>query len=397
MKKILSILLFSILIFGLIACKKPQTNTPRTTKYSTNNGVRVSIDEFIVELNEIDDISGDFLVLAPQNVREEYDLKPSMHVNFGSQSIKETDAIITERFYVCNEEKYGKQITDWGQYGGVAYNFRISITIDTTYSFEVLDLKFDYISVQRKGVNGSQYKLDVYNGEDCFASLEWLGYGFKDEQSEKDCIEGYLSEYLMPHSQFAEWYATKYEPSNLLVESGEKPIGARAYYYDNLWLNIGDSYYNSFVELAKIYLDDEITLLLPLSDDNDNCYPLNDYVIYSYDGYYDFKYPGSQEFIDPYILERMKIFDEELCPSTDVNVSWLLYLKIVLVPYKVDLEKGITFEWIDDYTANLYNDDVCFATIDYAVDKIVERDTAFLKTYVENTLKNSLHVVNPQA
>ena len=393
MKKILSILLVFILALGLTACKKNDSSSispTRATKYLTTVGwiKGAAIENFIAKNPEDYNINNDFYVLAPQHEKKAV---------FSFSMMYMTPTMVYQKFYVCNEEKYGKQITDYGQYGGFAYNFLIAIGIDTTYFFETLDLKFDYIRVQRNGINGSKYKLDVYNGEDCFASLEWFGYGFKDEQSEKDCIEGYLSEYLMPHSQFAEWYETKYEPSKLSVESGEKPEGTRAHYYHQKNEDTADCY-QCFMGLLPTYFNEEISVFAPISEENVGIFPVTDYTICASNSYYESETAENPICEEPYIYQVLRTDDDELGGGDKATVRKAeLEIMIVIIPYKVDLEKGITFEWLDEYTANLYNGDVCFATIDYAVDKIVERDTAFLKTYVENTLKNSLHVVNPQA
>ena len=391
MKKILSILLVVILTFGLTACKKndnPPISQTKTTKYLTSVGwtIGATIENFITKNPEDYNISNDFYVLAPQ-----YEKKAV--ISFSSTYM--TPTMLFQKFYVCNEEKYGKQITDYGQYGGFAYNFLILIGIDTTYIFDKLDLKFDYISVQRKGVNGSQYKLDVYNGEDCFASLEWFGYGFKDEQAEKDCIEGYLSENLMPHSQFAEWYSTEYEPSKLSVESGEKSEGTRAHYYHQKNEDTAGTY-QSFISLLPTYFNEEISVFAPISEENVGIFPVTDYTICASNSYYESETAENPICEEPYIYQVLRTDDDELGGGDKATVrDAKLEIMIVIIPYKVDLEKGITFEWIDDYTANLWSGGICFATIDYAVDKIVERDTAFLKTYVENALRTSLHIVNP--
>ena len=389
--KRLSLLLVFVLLLGVVSCNKTTTTPEKTLKYYAEMSFDPlsKVEDLFEKVDEYN-IDNDFFVLAPQ-----YEKRASV---FYADYPNIEKLYLKESFFVCNEEKYGKQITDWGQYGGIAYNFSIAITIDTSYTFSSNSVRFDYISVERGKSKGSVYKVNLYCNNDCFASVQWTGFGFANENAERNCIESYLTENIMPQSKIKDWYLTEYVPSNLSLEIGEKPVGEKAYYCNHRH-DAASGHGYAFSELFATFFEGEISIFFPM---------FSNYCIYGVDAYvessnsfyedgYSHGYPWSEPVCEePYICQLLIIpIPETLCDLSESSAFSSMGVNAVIIPYKVDFEKGVTFEWIDCYTANLYCGDFCFATVFYSVsEELSDGDKAICCEYLENYLIMNLLVID---
>ena len=127
-KKLFAIVFCFVIAISCVSCKQ---NKP-IAEYNVGSIRRgVSVDGFAQRLQEEDLENKDFYVLAPQYVTgSAYNTGMDVSLTSSYQSGAETkteQGLVREYFSVYNEEKYGKQITDWGQYSGEAKNFTIKL------------------------------------------------------------------------------------------------------------------------------------------------------------------------------------------------------------------------------------------------------------------------------
>lgn len=222
MRKIIIIILLITMVTSFSGCNKE--NSYVRVKYLSNY-LGYTYQEFLEQYKENKEkISKDFYVLAPQDYRDEENLNPrwglALYESMEEDVLK--GARVFQTFYVCNEQKYGKQTTDWGQYSGVAINFKVYYETNVLYEPKIgEDIVVRHISPtyseEHKGY------VDIYQGTQCFASavFEFFGRSY-DVKQKKNCMDKYIQENLLTYSEYiARNERGDFIPNDLSVENDE--------------------------------------------------------------------------------------------------------------------------------------------------------------------------------
>ena len=148
MKRIIAIILICISLSFFVSCKN---ETEYSTYSVTNPGG--SYEKFLQDLSVSElETTDNFYVLATQDYRNEKGFQPKWGLKLyntwsNKDAVSKKECYVDQAFYVCNEEKYGRQVTDYGQYGGIAINFYVQSRINALYTpqkGEEIIVKFGY-------------------------------------------------------------------------------------------------------------------------------------------------------------------------------------------------------------------------------------------------------------
>lgn len=380
-KRFFVIVFCFVISISCVSCKKKRP----TATYNVGIAyLGVSVDKFAQRLQEEDLESKDFYVLAPQYVsggKYEAGFGFSYYPIYQDSSETETyQRLVRECFYVCNEEKYGKQITDWGQRSGLAANFWISISINADYKEKINNLKFEYYYEESRRGETLVY-ANIYNGEYCFATIESSGYDCKFAVL-KSNVESYVAEFLMLKSEFLKFYENGRieEPiiSEDLATNARRRLWPLSFLGIDRFMVDGACLWIDYVEDTCTYV--YLTLL-----------PYGEKPIYGSEVAYDYSSIVAQDrdendkFIEPYLCQHLQSRVEEFC-DTSHNGQGNIWFDIMVIPIPsvdVDMSK-ITFEWWSNSVVNLYYEGYLFATATYSLCSDCEKDVAFVQDYVED-------------
>jgi hypothetical protein len=97
------------------------------------------------------------------------------------------------------------------------------------------------------------------------------------------------------------------------------------------------------------------------------------------------------DFVEPYHYQHLQSVVKEFCNSSH-NAQGNIRLDIMIIPIpsvEVDLNK-ITFGWWSDDVVNLYYEGYLFATATYSVCNDCTKDVTFIKTYVEQYIRDRI-------
>ena len=415
MKKFLSIMISCfILIFSFGCNGAPQREEVFGIPYGGMYKDHYSSEDFALGLREnLTNEDKDFYVLAPQDYCTDEPIKgyncmatikEDLTYSVTSGESYTALRVMCQTIYVCNEQKYGKQVIDWGQVGGLALNFKIQIVTDVNYEKEVDELVFDY---GLENAEDGEFWCDLYNGEDCFATVYWLGYGYATKEKAKNCLETYVNENLMKKSEYLQRNENgEFTPSTCVVEEMTSPLW-RGYYFDiGVWGDIySETLYNNVYMGEKNVSQEDIFELEKESSKysnvyfrmgvKENVYPrvlestvvakskdqdgnLVEPVLSLYYCHYDYSFGGS--------------------PNCGQNGNFNVYAFVVSINAQTLDTSLISIEWIDSFVANVYYDGFCFATIDFFFStfggsKITENSDEFLKNYCEDFIKTNLKLI----
>lgn len=413
MKRFLSLILLLSIVLAL-----PLFGCGTRFKAPWDSGFSLEIDEFNEKIAEGVEDEGvsytDFYVLAPQDYRTEKSFEPIFDCMGQYRKEKnggfENMSGIYESFFVCNEEKYGEQITDWGQYGGVPINFKISIAIDHKFSVKSdLNLAFEY-------KDNSDYENGTYcinsnkilhvwvkSGEVTFAWAIVECYSVYEQEQAKQIVEGYLKENLIPKDEYLRRFeAGEIKPSQVVATEKNAPNDfvwyIPSYRYSGkvqLYRRAGmtqNEISQYFDEVKKYAKEGKSYLVL---NHIDNEYGNDDYEIYATD------VTEQGETTEEFLHERIGLFCFELGGSPRERVLSNFDIEITLVPVEVeeiDVQK-ISFEYTINKKMekwfNIYYDGNCFASglYRFADYYITEKSESELKTYFETYVKENLVLV----
>ena len=387
MKRIIAVIIIAVSILSFSACDKDEPRIGLT--YNTHYYGSV-YEDFLQKYEENKEkIPNDFYVLAPQDYREEASLNPLWGINF-YESTEEgvlKGAWVYQTFYVCNEQKYGEQTTDWGQVGGIATNFRVAFTSNPLYAPTIgEEVVIKHVIPTYSKVRENY--LDLYQGEKCFASVvfEFLGKLQTDGQR-RIFVENYIKENLMPYSE----YVTRNEngdfsPSTLAVDSGENPKYERAFWDLGTTIesvrHFSDETHDE--QLQKYGLSFLYFETLPKKSEMWDEWPKFDVDVKAKD----IDESGNAQEI--YFVSKVECWDYNLKGGnrfapyvTNMRID-MITVPFYVEDFNVDL---IRIEKITDDYVNLYYEDICCATVQLGCGY----------EYFENYVKTYLRYYTPSA
>ena len=354
----------------------------------------------------------DFYVLAPQDYCIEDSLKGvnclailKENYSYTATSGENYTAVkvLYQSIYVWNEQKYGKQVTDWGQVGGLAMNFKIEITTDVNYEKEIEELVFDY---GLENVEDGEFWCDLYNGEDCFATVCWQGYGYATKEVAKKHIETYVNENLMKKSEYLQRNENgEFAPTTCVVEETASPLWHGYYHRVGLYVFSKELYVNGYVPFNERISKEDVAELELESAKYSNVY------FYPYE-----KENVKIREVKSEVVSNFKVVDETFVePLLSLMYCYYDYNfggepgcgsmgNFVVSAYLTSLETEtidktfLSIDWVESRVANVYYDGFCFATVDfffstYGGSKITENTDEFLKEYCEDFIRTSLKLI----
>ena len=406
-------ILIAILFVSCVQEKKEKIFNSRSLM--TKDDVQYDSASFGLGLQEnLNNEDKDFYVLAPQDYCQEEPLKgenclATIKEDYSYSAITGESytavRVLYQSIYVCNEQKYGKQVTDWGQVGGLALNFKIEIAIDVNYTEAIYELNFDYgLEDLQKG----QYWFNLYNGDVCFATAYWFGYGYNTDEKVKYCIETYVGENLMKKSKYLQRNANgEFVPSTCVMEEMTNPLW-RGYYYDLGFWDVAQNkklYSNVYMTSEKEISQEDIFEMEKESSKYSNVYFCMGVKENVYPRVLESKVVAKSKgqngnFVEPVLLLYYCYYDYSFggSPNCGENGNFKVYAYVVSINTQTIDMSLISIKWIDRFVANVYYDGFCFATVNfffstYGGSKITENSDEFLKNYCEDFIKTSLKLI----
>lgn len=387
MRKIIAIWLLIIMTFSLGACDEHTQDSVWITHNKTHY-LSTSYEGFLSQLEKHGkEVGEDFFVLAPQDYSEipKWELYTHYKYEIEKTDYEMDEAYVCQSFYVCNEEKYGRQLTDWGQYSGIGINFEITFISNALYLPEIDEaVTINHLNVTA-GDQNSNY-VDLYQGQTCFASMIFKFWkNVPSNVNRKNYLENYIKDNVMPYTEYLmrnENGEFKQAPE---VEKREVPKGESAYVALSGEIDYTD---NDVTELAQhnlpiLYID------IFSNDLKGICKSVDTLALYV-----------GQKALDKekYFKSVLSVYIEELggfwISPTSTNIDiYLMAIPIYIDEFDVNL---VSLDQVNEGVANLYYDGFCCGTVSYKINGNLYDATSEEKDeYLENFLKTYLRYYNP--
>ena len=370
-----------------------------TSKYYGEQGVANGLAD------QISEIETNFYVLAPQDYVDDNGVSGKIGIRDAivgqGEDAKQTQ-VLSEEFLVCNEQKYGKQVTDWGQKCGIPFNFHIFVTIDVNYKSPITQLKFDY---GEESLNSVSW-CDLYNGEECFAYVSWIGYGYENKEEVKTHIETYCKENLMKKSEYLQKHSSgEFKQSSCIVEKTDRPSW-RGYHHLYRLTNCSEQLYSSgylhtsapvsakdVEDLEKACVKYSNVYLCPNEKGNTELEIVQAHAVANSKN-------EDNELIDALLKLEYYFFDFDYGGQPNGGESGNFGLTAYLTSIDADsIDVAlITIDWAEKECVNVYYDGYCFATVElwfssHGGSKITENSYEFYQEYCEDFIKNNLKLI----
>lgn len=395
MKKIIAIILLVASLLTFISCDKKGQKESSETINSTYPFFYMGTPYkgFLSELEKHkEEVGKDFFVVAPQD----YSVTPQWDLDVSEKWIKEEsvrnkEVLVQQFFYVCNEEKFGRQVTDWGQYGGFGINFEVDFTSNALYEPQ----SDQEINIKVLHAGPKSTVVDLYQGETCFASIAFRFWEeVPTEENRKVYVENYIKDNVMPYSEYVIRNENgEFKKSDDVFNASDVP--QEKHVYNGLGIGSGTErdtfdhvakYGLPFLYLEYIYLEDSNWKGRPLN------WPTTEIGIKAKDE------DDSGNLEEPYFISLVDIYIDELGGKRVTPIWTNFTVEMITVPLYID-EFNVEFVRIEEVAGqkvNLYYDDFCCATISYySVGDAVLTTKEERYAYFENYLKTYLRYYNP--
>ena len=405
MKRIIAIILLVASLLTFISCKKNDKKEDVEIVSCTYRSIGYSNFSYKGFLNQVEehneDVSEDFFVVAPQD----YSVRPGWFLSVSERWIKEESirkktVLVQQSFYVCNEEKYGRQVMDWGQYGGFGINFEVEFVSNGVYLPKYdQEIIIKHIFVSEKG-----NAVDLYQGETCFASMIFMFWDeIPTEENRKIYVENYIRDNVMPHSEYIVRNENgEIKKSDDVFDASDVPQEKQI--YTGLGFLCDSNVRDTFEPLAKYGLPFLYLEYIHLEDSNWEgrplTWPTTEISIYAKD------YDDNYNLVEPFFGSKVDIYIDELGGDRVTPIWTNFTVEMVTVPLYIE-EFDVELVRLEEisvqitglpYTSvvNLYYDDFCCATISYySVGDAVLTTKEERYAYFENYVKTYLRYYNP--